>query len=60
MGKTGTKALEILSLCQNRAHLKKAMSKNFLWGFNSMANKAFCTYVCSEITPTKTGQKNSG
>lgn len=52
--------LEMLSLCQNETPLQKAMSKIFLWDFNSIANKTFCTYACSEITPTKTGPKNSG
>ena len=33
--------------------LKKAMSKNFLWGFIFMANKTPEAYACSEIIPVK-------
>ena len=33
------------------------MSKIFLWGFNSMADKTLCTCACFETIPTETEQK---
>ena len=33
------------------------MSKIFLWGFNSMADKTLCTCACFEIISAETEQK---
>ncbi len=47
----------MLSFCQNRASLKKTMSKIFLWSFIFRANKTLETYVCFEIIPAKQDKK---
>ena len=33
------------------------MSKNFLWGFNSIADKTLCTCACFEAIPNRLDKK---